>query len=194
MRKADMSEKLGTMISNEIEKNPEVYWKLIVPALANSKLNSADVICGYAEYIGLPISKTQRKWMDQHQEKSQKMKREKEGADALAEKQIREWKENGERVFSVEDFPKWVAKKLAAFGGDEQMVVKKTVEELMDKASSYFSDIWKDVPSQFCVFENKAYFTTRGYQFLIASSQSRGWIWSYEVKQWKEDSGLFAQD
>lgn len=188
------NEELKQIVMEEIERNPEAYWKAIVPALAESRLNSTDVICGYAEYIGLTISKTQRRWMTQHHEELNRVKREKEGMNAQAERKIAEWKNSGIKVYSVEDFPDWVVDKLIAIGGDKHSVLRKTAAELMDKEPSAFLENWKDVPEQFCILDDKAYFTSLGYKYLIASSQSRGWMWSYEWERWKKECGLFAQE
>ena len=176
------AEKLKEIIKEAIAENSTLYQTAIAPALAESGLSSADIICGYAELAHLKISKTQLRWLQKDQDLKQS------SAD-----RYETWKADGLKIYGLEDFPEWVIDRLNALSGNAQGELRRAAQEIMDQDTDSMPILFQDAPEQFSVIADRTYFTEKGYQYLMMTCEARGWMNHQEWRQWKQDSGLFAQ-
>lgn len=192
---------IGRIIVQELTREPKLYREIIAPALAKSPIGSYEIISGYAECAGVKMSKTQISWLIQHDDRENK----KAAKDAEREKEMAKqdrkmryrldcWKNQGVRVYSLNDFPEWVIAKIGITRLGAQKELNKAVMEIMAKNPRCFPSYAEDTPEQYAVITEKSYFTNYGYKYLIATAQSRKWVTSDEYDQWRVDSGLYEQN
>ena len=177
------AEKLRKTIAKALKGNPDLYREAVVPALIDSELSCIEVFGGYAEAVHIELPKTLHKRMF-NLESQQKFNRER----------LNQWKKEGQRIFTCDDFPEWVKDRLTEVYGDAQSMVRLAAQENMTLNVSLLPPVSKDLPDNFCVVDGKAYFTDRGYCYLIMASESRWNLFGFERKRWMADCGLYDKE
>lgn len=181
------ADKLKKIILDEIGKNPGIYRKAIAPALAESELSSSEIMSGYAELAGVELSKTQLRWLDQHD--AARARREAENQKRM--QRLPDWRSAGKQIYGLGDFPKWLIENMNMIFGSAKETLREAASEIMDSKPDSFPPGMEDTPEQFCVLPYGTFFTKEGYQYLLMTAQSRKWVTQDEWIRWKKESGLF---
>ena len=192
---------IGRLIVQELTREPKLYREVIAPALAKCKVSSFDIVNGYAECVGLPLSKVQINWMKQHDEEVRKQteiddQRAREMMKRYKEMwaRINKWKKEDKHIYTLADFPDWVIARIGITRLGAQEELNKAVMDVMEKSPNCFPEYAKDTPKEYAIFRGEAFFTDYGYKYLIATAQARGWVTPMEYDQWRADSGLYEQN
>ena len=173
MEETMQADELRKLIAEEIEKDPTVFRTAIIPAAADSKVGAIEMVGTCFENLGLPLTKAQVNKLaaiDFSRAKPMSIARKWEAEDG---------------IYTVASFPEWVIETIAERDVSAKEVVKKAAVEAMITVDNGME--------MFCLYDGEAHFSKRGYQFLIMTSESRGWMSSWQRKDWQKDSGLFAQ-
>ena len=204
---------LKTLIAKELKTDPEIYKSAVAPALAESGLPCATVIGTYADLIGLETGKVFRNWMngfeqrkaeEEERERAREAKRQKrleaeENKQREKQRKLEEqkaafeaWRSRFGRVYSLGDFPDWVIRKMDALSENgARAVLKKTAKWIMRQDPTSFYQDYRDMNTQFYVFDDEVFFTAAGYRFLIITGPAREWITEQEKLHWISESGMF---
>ena len=167
------AEELRTLIADEIEKDPTVFRTAIIPAATDSQVGAIEMVGTCFDNFGLTLTKAQvNKLAEIDFGRAKPM--------AIA----RKW-EAEDGIYTVSNFPEWVINTLAERNVSAKEAVKKAAIEAMISVDNGME--------MFCLYDGEARFSKRGYQFLIMTSESMGWMSSWQRKDWQRDSGLFAQ-
>ena len=167
-------EELKTALVKELIANPQETIAMIVCALNESAVGCKDLMGGYAESIGVTVGK--------------KMADRMEEADRLNCKngyKMKRWAEEGQKVYSINDFPQWVIDDLKGKGHNVRLLVNNAACQAMNDERA---EPW------FCILADGAHFTEDGYRYLIMTSEGRGWLGRPFRRQWQIDSGLYAEE
>jgi len=187
------ADEIRKLLVKELQSNPELYEESVVPSLIDSGIKSYYIVSTYLELIGAKMSKAQANYLCQYDiEREKKEKEAKKKAietKATIEKRLGEWTQNDGKVYSVNDFPEWILKRI---GGDKEKteeIVNEAIEEILRKSKLLTTPNTRDIPNQYLIVDGKALFSAKGYEYLIMQSRGYGWVIQPEQKKWCEESG-----